>query len=405
MRQQSMTFLCVSFYFKGVDFMKACKAAGNTVYLLTKKDLEHEAWPRESIDEFFYMEDDSNSPKVFQDIIDGLAHLIRSKKIDRIVALDDFDVEKAAYLRETFRVPGMGYTTARYFRDKLAMRMKAEEAGIRIPGFSDLFHDLDITHFLKNTQGPWLIKPRSEASAAGIKKVHTLEEAWQVVHSLGDERHRYLIEQFKPGDVFHSDALSVDGKVIFCRNSKYMNTPFEVAHGGGIFRTHTLEFDSPDDLALRQMNEDVMKGFGMQFSASHTEFIKAHEDGQFYFLETSSRVGGAHIAEMVEASSGINLWAEWARIEDAMAKKIPYQLPEVRNDYAGILVSLSRFEHPDTSAFNDPEIVWRLNKAYHVGMIVRSSSQQRVIDLLNDYAGRVHRDFHASAPAKDKPTH
>ncbi len=405
MRQQSMTFLCVSFYFKGVDFMKACKAAGNTVYLLTKKDLEHEAWPRESIDEFFYMEDDSNSPKVFQDIIDGLAHLIRSKKIDRIVALDDFDVEKAAYLRETFRVPGMGYTTARYFRDKLAMRMKAEEAGIRIPGFSDLFHDLDITHFLKNTQGPWLIKPRSEASAAGIKKVHTLEEAWQVVHSLGDERHRYLIEQFKPGDVFHSDALSVDGKVIFCRNSKYMNTPFEVAHGGGIFRTHTLKFDSPDDLALRQMNEDVMKGFGMQFSASHTEFIKAHEDGQFYFLETSSRVGGAHIAEMVEASSGINLWAEWARIEDAMAKKIAYQLPEVRNDYAGILVSLSRFEHPDSSAFNDPEVVWRLNKAYHVGMIVRSSSQQRVIDLLNDYAGRVHRDFHASAPAKDKPTH
>ena len=70
-------------------------------------------------------------------------------------------MEKAAYLRETFRVPGMGYTTARYFRDKLAMRMKAEEAGIRIPGFSDLFHDLDITHFLKNTQGPWLIKPRS----------------------------------------------------------------------------------------------------------------------------------------------------------------------------------------------------------------------------------------------------
>ncbi|MCH2081256.1 MAG: ATPase, partial [Saprospiraceae bacterium] len=225
------------------------------------------------------------------------------------------------------------------------------------------------------------------------------------VHQLADDRHRYLIEQFKPGDVYHADALSVDGTVIFCRNSKYMNTPFEVAHDGGIFRTHTLEFGSEDDLALQKMNTDVMQGFGMQFSASHTEFIKAHEDGKFYFLETSSRVGGAHIAEMVEASSGISLWAEWANIEDAMAKGIKYQLPEIRNDYAGILVSLSRFEHPDTSSFNDEEVVWRMNKAYHIGMIVQSEDQSRIIQLLDDYAQRVGRDFHASAPAPDKPSH
>lgn len=405
MSNSSLSFLCVSFYFKGSDFLKACKAAGNTVFLLTKKDLEHEDWPREAVDEFFYMEDDSNSPQVFHDIALGIAHLMKSKKIDRVVALDDFDVEKAAFIREQFRIPGMGQTTARYFRDKLAMRMKAEEAGIRIPGFSPLFNDLDITHFLKNTQGPWLIKPRAEASATGIKKVHSLEEAWEMVHQLADDRHRYLIEQFKPGDVYHADALSVDGTVIFCRNSKYMNTPFEVAHDGGIFRTHTLEFGSEDDLALQKMNTDVMQGFGMQFSASHTEFIKAHEDGKFYFLETSSRVGGAHIAEMVEASSGISLWAEWANIEDAMAKGIKYQLPEIRNDYAGILVSLSRFEHPDTSSFNDEEVVWRMNKAYHIGMIVQSEDQSRIIQLLDDYAQRVGRDFHASAPAPDKPSH
>lgn len=35
--------------------------------------------------------------------------------------------------------------------------------------------------------------------------------------------------------------------------------------------------------ALQKMNEDVMKAFGMNYSASHTEFIKCHEDGQFYF--------------------------------------------------------------------------------------------------------------------------
>lgn len=401
---QSRAILCISFYFKGVDFLKASKAAGNTVYLLTKKSLEHKPWPQESVDEFFYMESEENTPENFSNMAKGLAFLMRSKKIDRIVALDDFDVEKAAFLREQFRIPGMGQTTARYFRDKLAMRIKAEEAGIPVPAFSGLFNDEDINHYLNTVPAPWIIKPRAEASATGLRKVHSAEEAWKVIHEIGEERHLFLIEQFKPGAVYHADALTVDGKVIFCRVSQYLNTPFEVAHGGGIFRSHTVAFGGEDDKALQKLNKDVMKAFGMKFSASHTEFIKANEDGQLYFLETSSRVGGAHLAEMVEVSSGINLWAEWAKIEDAMAKDSTYKLPKKKNDYAGILVSLSRFQHPDMSGFNDPEIVWRIDKDYHVGFIVKSNSREKVLELLDDYAERVFRDFHASAPVPDKPT-
>ena len=278
--------------------------------------------------------------------------------------------------------------------------MKADESGIPVPPFSGLYHDEAIKKYLAETPAPWVIKPRAEASATGIRKVHSAEEAWQVIHELGDNRHEYLIEQFKPGDVYHADSLTVDGKVVFCRVSQYLNTPFEVAHGGGIFRSHICQFGSKDDKALQKLNAKVMKAFGMQFSASHTEFIKSQADGKFYFLETSSRVGGAHLAEMVEYSSGINLWREWAVIENLMAKKEGYQLPEVQEDYAGIVVSLSRFQHPDMSVFNDPEICWRINKEYHVGMIVRSNSRERVLSLLEDYAKRIYQDFHASAPSK-----
>ena len=399
-----LTFLCISFYFKGQDFLRSCKADGNKVYLLTKKSLEHEAWPRESVDEFFYLEDDSNTPLNLDNMAKGLAFLLRSQKIDRIVAMDDFDVEKAAYLREHFRIPGMGQTTARYFRDKLAMRMKAHEEDILVPPFSALFHDEDINHFADNIPAPWVVKPRAEASATGIRKIHSKDELWRVVHELGEERHNFLVEQFKPGAVYHVDSLTVDGEVVFSRVSKYMNTPFEVAHGGGIFRSHVVPFGHDDDLALQEENKKVMGAFGMKFSASHTEFIKANDNNRFYFLETSSRVGGAHLAEMVEASSGINLWSEWAKIETAMAKNEPYQLPAFHNDYAGIIVSLSRFQNPDDRRFSDPEVVWRLRKDYHIGLIVRSGNYDRIIELLDEYAGHVHRDFHASAPIGDKPS-
>src|SRR5207237_4994741 len=113
---------------------------------------------------------------------------------------------------------------------------------------------------------------------------------------------------------------------------------------------------------------------------------------------------GANIAELVEAATGINLWAEWANVEMAGGKE-SYAAPVPRDDYAGLLVSLARQEHPDTSQFADPEVVWRMDKPNHIGLIVRSPSQQRVRELLEDYTARVARDYHAVAPPQDKPSH
>ncbi|WP_426430551.1 ATP-grasp domain-containing protein [Winogradskyella sp. HB-48] len=397
MSKKALNFLCISTYFKGEDFLRSCKAQGNNVFLLTKKKLEFEAWPWEAIDEVFYIEDWNQN-----DITKGIAYTFRTIKFDRFVALDDFDVEKVALLREHFRMPGMGRTTAHYFRDKLAMRVKAKSEGVNVPEFTDLFHNDDINAYADTVSPPWLIKPRLEASATGIKKIHSKEELWQVINNLGDERDNYLVEKFAPGDVYHVDGLNVDGKVKFSRVSKYLDTPFEVAHGGGVFRSASCEIGSKTEKALQKMNADVMKAFGMKFGASHTEFIQSKATGELFFLETSSRVGGANLAEMVQYASGINLWAEWAKIEDANLRQIAYKLPKVKNQYAGIVVSLSRFEHPDTSSFTDKEIVWRMNKPWHIGLIVVSDSSERVMDLLNNYTQRIANEFHASAPAPDK---
>ena len=398
------TFLCIASYFKGGEFLRACKAEGVKVYLLTDKKLEHEAWPREAIDEVFMMESEVQGVWNMEHLINGLAYRMRSEKIDRIVALDDFDIETGAALREHFRIPGMGQTTYRYFRDKLAMRLKAQEEGIPVPAFSALFNDDEVNEYAQRVPAPWVVKPRSEASAAGIRKVNHIDELWPVLNELGDERHMFLIEKFTPGDVFHVDAITVDGKVVFACGSQYMDTPMEVAHGGGIFRTVTVPYGSKDDKGLQKANKKLMKAFGMNFSASHSEFIKSKEDGKFYFLETASRVGGAHISDQLEASSGVNIWTEWAKLEIAKATNQPYQFPKVKNNYAGLIVSLARDKHPDTSLFNDPEIWWRMKKDYHIGLIVESDNRERVIELMDEYAIRIARNHHAALSATAKPT-
>ncbi len=395
--KQPLNILCITTYHKGMDFMKSCKSEGNNVYLLTKKKHEQEDWPWESIDDVFYIETWNHN-----DVVKGIAYKFRSIKFDRFVALDDFDVEKVAMLREHFRMPGMGRTTAHYFRDKLAMRMKAKEEGVNVPEFTSLFHDEELNEYAERVEAPWLLKPRMEASATGIKKIHSKDELWQIVNELGDERDNYLVEKFAPGDVYHVDGLNLDGKVIFSRVSKYLDTPLEVAHGGGIFRSATCEIGSKVEKGLARMNADVMKAFGMQFGASHTEFIQSKATGELFFLETSSRVGGANLAEMVELASGINLWGEWAKIESKTLKKEKYKLPKVYNRYGGIVVSLSRYEHPDTSSFTDKEIVWRMNKKWHIGLIVVSEDCDRVMELLDTYTKRISEEFHASLPAPDR---
>lgn len=399
-----LKILCITSYYKGVDFIREVKAAGHQVFLLTDTKLKHEDWPWESLDDTFYIDLDDKGEWNMQHVINGLAYKMRSIKFDRFIALDDFDVERVAHLREFFRIPGMGETTSRYFRDKLAMRIKAQEAGIPVPAFVGLFNDVDINTFTDWVPTPWLIKPRSAASATGIKKIYSKEQLWEILGQLGDERPQYLLEQFAPGDVFHADALTVEGKVEFCRISQYLDTPFDVAHGGGIFRSHTVALDSKDDKQLQKLNAKVMKAFGMQYSASHTEFIKGKEDGKYYFLETSSRVGGANLAEMVEAATGLNLWRAWARMEIAKALGLPYEVPKTEKGYAGIVVSLSRYQHPDHSTFFDDELWWRMKKDWHIGLIVKSPQRERVLTLLEKYTARIAQEFHASLPAPDRPT-
>lgn len=394
------TFLCISNYFKGNAFLISLKKQGNRVFLVTSENLKEHPWAFEYIDEVFYMPGQDLDWDLNL-LLQGVGGLMKENKIDAIVALDDYDVEKATFLRENLRISGMGQTTGRYFRDKLAMRIKAQDAGINVPAFSPLFNDEDINQYADHIPAPWVLKPRSEASAHGIIKVHNKEELWKHIHELGDNRLYYLVEQFKPGDVYHADGLMLDGNNIFLTVSKYLATPMEISQGGGIFRSANLEYGSADEKAIKKVNKDIMKAFGLKSGATHTEFIKCHEDGEIYFLETSSRVGGAHLAEMVEAATSINLWTEWAKIEDSLARGKEYKLPKSVKQYAGIVLTLSKFQNPDLSSFDDPEVYFRVPLEYHAGLIVRSKNRDKVLALLDDYADRLTRDFSTTAAAPE----
>lgn len=394
-----LTILCVSSYEKGQEFLRTCKALGCRVVLLTVEKLRHADWPRESIDEMFFMPEELP----VQDIINAVSFAARSQPIDRIVALDEFDMENVSALREHLRIPGMGLTTVRYFRDKLAMRARAREVGIPVPEFVPVLNYDALREFMARVPAPWLLKPRSQASGIGMKKINEPSELWPWLDQLGDSQSTYLLEQFVPGSVYHVDSVASKREVVFAEAHAYGAPPLETSHQGGVFTTRTLPRDSPKVKTLLDINGKVLDELGFLRGVTHAEFLKAHSDGQFYFLEVAARVGGAYISDVIEAATGINLWREWARLEVGAGKQ-PYRLPQSSQDYAGVIVSLARQERPDTTAYTDPEIIYRISKYHHAGFILKSPKSERIEQLLDSYSKRFQSDFLATQPVPERPS-
>lgn len=390
--------LCLASYEKGGDFLRECRRQGCYVMLLTVERLRDAPWPHDSIDEFHVMPTMSDQ----QAVVNAVSYLARTRELDKIVALEDYDVQTAAALREHLRCPGMGDTTARYFRDKLAMRVQALDKGVAVPPFVPVLNHARIHDFTQRIAPPWMLKPRSDVATIGIHKIESADDLWPRLDAMGDRQSYYVLEKYIPGDVYHVDSIVSGREILFAEASQYGTPPFDVTYKGGLSSSRTIPRNGEDANALRALNARVLSALNFVQGVTHTEFIKAHEDGQFYFLETAARVGGAYIVDMIQAATGLNMWAEWAKVELATDKH-PYKLPEHAEKYAGIIISLSRQEWPDTSAYSDPEIVWRLDKSQHVGLVVVSDNPDKVQTLLDDYGRRFYEDFHAAAPHLEAP--
>jgi biotin carboxylase len=391
-------FLLIASYEKGHDFMRQCAAMGVQCTLLTLDTLHDADWPRDSL------EDLSTMPAGLsrEQILHTVSWMARGRRFERVVALDEFDLETAAAVREHMRVPGMGLTTAACYRDKLAMRVIARALGFLVPDFCRVLNYDELRQFMERVPPPWLLKPRTEASAVGIRRMQEPEQVWRALDELGDRQSYFLLEQFVPGDIFHVDSIVSECKVVFSAVHRYGRPPIELMHEGGVFTTRTVDRAGQDWRELTALNQGLAPGLGLVRGITHAEFIRARADGRYYFLEIAARVGGAFIADVVEHSTGINLWREWAKIEAADLRGETYTPPEALASYAGSVLCLAQTADPDTSAFNDPEIVYRMKKLHHAGLIVRSHHPVRVEQLLEQYSAEFAARFLAKLPPLER---
>ena len=86
-----------------------------------------------------------------------------------------------------------------------------------------------IRDFMAQVPPPWVLKPRSEASSMGIKKINHPDELWATLNTLGDRQSYYVLERFVAGDVYHVDSVVWDREVHYAVANKYGMPPMTVA--------------------------------------------------------------------------------------------------------------------------------------------------------------------------------
>lgn len=395
--------VCIASEHKGNEFLDECQNAGWYVTLVTRKKLLDEPWAWTALNEVKTVDDNAT----IDEYVRAVTNIAGSRAIDRIVGLDEFDVLTAARAREHLQLEGMSSSHALRFRDKLSMRNIAYEAGIPCPEYVGVFNQDAIIEYLAQTPSPWIVKPRTEVSAFGIRKCNTAEEVWTALEAL-DARHtwrdhpsQFLIERFIEGRVFHVDSIVDNGKVLACGVSRYGTPPLSVSHQGGVFTSSIVSYRAKERRELEKLNKHLLEAFKYERGVTHAEFLQSETDGKFYLLEVACRVGGAYIANVLEHACNFNLWREWARLETATEVN-PYTLPKLRKGFAGVALALANQDAPDTSHYDESEIVYRVSKPKHVGLIFYSGKQKRIDELLNIYTERITTDFLAVAPAKER---
>lgn len=369
-------------------FLRELKRQGHAVHVVTRADALGYDWPRECIDGLYAVPDIFDAAELRR----AVSYLARELRIDRVVGPGEYDIELAAQLREHLRTPGLGESAARYFRDKLAMREAAHRAGVRVPAYVSLIHWPSVARFLADAPGPWVLKPRTEASSKGIQKLHEPGAVWDAIQALGDRAGDYLLECYIAGDVYHVDGIVSEGHVRYAAAHRYGRPILDLHREGGVYTTRRIRRGSEDEQALLAMHAQVLQALGLRDGVCHVEYIRG-EDGRFYFLECGARVGAGLIDQMVEAESGLNLWAEWARLEVAQVRG-RYELPPTRERYAAVLATVTPVPRPDATPYLQPGVQQApVGKPYHLGLLVAHDDLDWVTAKLDELAWCVGVDY------------
>lgn len=261
--------------------------------------------------------------------------LHRARPFDRIVALSEVDLLRAARLRERLGLPGQSVRSASVFRDKFEMKTVALAAGVPVAPFARVRDAMELLDFVAKVGYPIVVKPlagRGSADTFVIPDEAELER--RLAAGLFGATNRLpdlLAEAFVPGEMHHVDGLFLGSRLVVINASRYVNDCLSFVNGS-VLGSHMLGADNPLKARLEDFVADLLTRVFPTPSDSlfHVE-VFVTPDGRLVLCEAACRLGGNAINDELRIGYGIDVKMEYLRSQCAVnAVEAAVRLPTGR---------------------------------------------------------------------------
>lgn len=305
---------------------------------------------------------------------DKVLEIARKEQIDGIVtAGTDVAVITIGKVCDELGLTGLSFEAAQIASNKIRMKKKYEEYGVRTARFREISFADDMYEAVKELNFPLIFKAVDTSGSRGIVRVDSVkafEEARNIVKA-STRSDFFIVEEFIEGEEFGAQAFVYRGEVKFILpHGDYVfkgDTGVPIGH----FAPYMLE-DSVIADAKVQL-EKAIEAMGLDNCAINADFIL--KDGKTYVLELGGRSGATCLAELVSIYYGYDYYeklilaALGEDVEFPQEMAVPNASMLLRSDKDGVIRSIKNENEADEDIF---EIQFDFGvgdtvKKFHVG--------------------------------------
>lgn len=236
------------------------------------------------------------------------AGLAKTVPFTRILPHSEFDLIRAAQLREYLGIPGQSVASACAYRDKVLMKEYLRKADVEVAPFQRLGSWFDILAFGEQHGFPVVIKPVDGCSSKDVLVARTLKDAAQFFSDRSVDG--WMIEKFIAGDMYHVNGVIAEDGAEFFAPCAYINNALDY-QTAGIFGSRTMEADSALAQRLVAFTRRTIAALPAAPALGfHAEIFHTADD-RLLLCEIAARTAGSLTGELIEHTWGINIHQAW----------------------------------------------------------------------------------------------
>lgn len=228
-----------------------------------------------------------------------------------ILTSDETCTLVAAKARDHFSIPGSGYKDVIGFVDKDIMKQQLADTDVRLPKYllfdKQRYQQLKqgyLSQVIERIDFPIFVKPLDQCGGHGICRIEEMRAFEEWAESVVDDSLTYEVDEYIAGSLYHCDAATQDGQIIYFSASRY-SCPVEDFSKGALLGSILIPKTENIWKRLFQFNRNVLKIMNAPDGVTHLEVFETAK-GELIFLEVAARPPGAFTTQIHEKNSGIN---------------------------------------------------------------------------------------------------